>query len=259
MAVLFDLDGVFYQAGNAIPGAADVARWAVSNDIPHLYLTNTSSKPRRALVEKLAGFGIETTEDRILTPAVAAVRWLSTQLHGHSVALYVPEITRAEFSSLPIWSPEDDAPGAVIVGDLGKTWDFDTLNQAFRLLMNEPRPLLVALGMTRYWMTDEGLQLDVAPFVVALSHASGADAAVLGKPAGAFFQAALEILNSNAEDTVMIGDDIHGDVEGAQKAGIHGVLVRTGKYRDEDLTSGIKPDAILDSIADFPDWYKTFI
>ena len=82
---------------------------------------------------------------------------------------------------------------------------------------------------------------------------------VLGKPADAFFNAALDILDSKAETTVMIGDDIRGDVEGAQKAGLHAVLVRTGKYRDSDLDLGITPDAVLDSIMDFPDWYKTFI
>ena len=258
MAVLFDLDGVFYQAGEAIAGAAEVAHWAASENIPHLFLTNTSSKPRHALVEKLAGFGIETSEDHILTPPVAAVRWLGTRLKDRPVALFIPDSTRTEFSSLPNWIPGNDTPGAIVIGDLGKSWDFDTLNQAFRLLMHEPKPLLIALGMTRYWMTDEGLQLDVAPFVMALSHAAEVEPVVLGKPADAFFNAALDILDSTAETTVMIGDDIRGDIEGAQKAGFHAVLVRTGKYRDSDLELGITPDAVLDSIADFPDWYKTF-
>ena len=57
MAVLFDLDGVFYRGEEAIPGATNVANWARDNDVPHLYLTNTTSRPRTALVEKLAGFG----------------------------------------------------------------------------------------------------------------------------------------------------------------------------------------------------------
>jgi ribonucleotide monophosphatase NagD (HAD superfamily) len=48
----------------------------------------------------------------------------------------------------------------------------------------------------------------------------------------------------------MIGDDLWSDVEGAQKAGLQGWLVRTGKYRESALQgSGIQPDRILDSIA----------
>ena len=54
----------------------------------------------------------------------------------------------------------------------------------------------------------------------------------------------------------MIGDDIIGDVNGAQKAGIKGVLVKTGKFRSQDLQHEPKPDAVLDSIADLPKWWS---
>lgn len=48
----------------------------------------------------------------------------------------------------------------------------------------------------------------------------------------------------------MIGDDIEVDVGGAQRAGLKGILVRTGKFREADLQSGIQPDGVMDSIAD---------
>ena len=48
----------------------------------------------------------------------------------------------------------------------------------------------------------------------------------------------------------MVGDDLWSDIEGAQRAGLAGWLVRTGKFRDEALQqSGIRPDRILPSIA----------
>ena len=68
-AVLFDLDGVLYEGDKAIDGAAEAVDWFVANNIPHLFLTNTTSKPRSALVEKLFGYGITTNEDEYLTPA----------------------------------------------------------------------------------------------------------------------------------------------------------------------------------------------
>jgi ribonucleotide monophosphatase NagD (HAD superfamily) len=51
----------------------------------------------------------------------------------------------------------------------------------------------------------------------------------------------------------MVGDDVENDVLGAQAAGLTGVLVRTGKFRAEDLrrASG-EPDVVLGSIADLP-------
>ena len=255
MAILFDLDGVFYQADKAVAGAADVARWAKDNAIAHLFLTNTSSRPRSALVEKLAGFGIDTDEAHILTPPVAAVRWLQQNLAGEKIALFVPDKTKAEFADFEV-AQEDEDVAAVIIGDLGRDWDFATLNRAFQLLMSEPRPKLIALGMTRYWQADDGLHLDVAPFVMALSHAADVEPLVMGKPALSFYKVAVDILAEDVDQIVMVGDDIRGDVDGAQQAGLKAVLVRTGKFRESDLESGIKPDAVLDSVADFPAWYE---
>ena len=82
-------------------------------------------------------------------------------------------------------------------------------------------------------------------------------AVVMGKPADAFFDAAVRKLQVSRAETVMIGDDIRSDIEGAQAAGLTGVLVRTGKFRDNDLEGGIHPDAVIDSVADLPRWWDT--
>lgn len=255
-ALLLDMDGVLYVGDEAIPGAADCVRWLRERGVPHLFLTNTTSRPRDVLLEKLARLDIPAEADRILTPPVAARRWLAEHAPG-PVALFVPDATRSEFAELEVL-PEAAESGAasVVVGDLGEAWDFETLNRAFRLLMAEPRPALVALGMTRYWRSPKGLQLDVAPFVVGLEHAAGVEATVLGKPARAFFEAGLSLLGVGAEEAVMVGDDLVGDVGGAQGAGLPGVLVRTGKFRPEDLEAEIRPSAVIDSIAGLRAWWE---
>ncbi len=255
-AALIDLDGVIYEGDRAVRGAAEAVAWFAAQGIPHLFVTNTTSRARGELVDKLANLGVDTDVQRIHTPPVAAAGWLEAHAPGPA-ALFVPAATRAEFGALPVLPDEVEAGAAsVVIGDLGRRWDFATLNRAFRLLMAEPRPVLVALGMTRYWKAADGLRLDVAAFVKALEHAASCEAVVLGKPAQAFFHAALARLGCAAEDAVMIGDDVVGDVGGAQDAGIRGVLVRTGKFRDGDLERGVRPDAVLDSIADFPGWWR---
>jgi len=254
-AALVDLDGVVYQGAQAVAGAAGVVTWLRDSRVPHLILTNTTSRPRAALVEKLAGLGIETSADRILTPPVAADRWLARHAPGPA-ALFVPEATADEFRSVPrLGDDAESGAASVVVGDLGEQWTFARLNRAFRLLMSEPRPVLVALGMTRYWRAADGLRLDVAPFVKGLEHAAGVAAVVLGKPARDFYETALALLGASPHETLMIGDDVVGDVGGAQRLGLLGVLVRTGKFRPADLEGEIRPDAVLDSIADLPDWW----
>ncbi len=255
--ILIDLDGVIYEGERAVEGAAAAVAWIQQRSIPHLFLTNTTSRPRSAIVSKLSALGVETEEDRILTPPVAAVRWLEEHAPG-PVALFVPELTAGEFAGLPrLPATAEGGASSVVLGDLGPEWDFATLNRAFRLLMDESRPALVALGMTRYWRAADGLRLDVAPFVRALEHASGTTAVVLGKPAPEFFAAALARIGCEPGEAVLVGDDVVGDVQGAQRAGLRGLLVRTGKFRESDLDIGIRPDAVLDSFADLPGWWES--
>jgi phospholysine phosphohistidine inorganic pyrophosphate phosphatase len=255
--ILLDLDGVLYVGDEAVPGAADAIAWLRQCDVPHLFVTNTSSRPRAAIVDKLARFGIEARAEQILTPAAAAAAWLQESDVGRP-ALFVPDETASEFADLdPLPADSEKGAGCVVVGDLGHGWDFGTLNRAFRLLMGEPRAVLVALGMTRYWQAADGLQLDAGAFVRALEYASGATAVVTGKPDQGFYDRAVQSLGVPKSEVVMVGDDIRSDVDGAQQAGLTGVLVRTGKYSDADLDSGVVPQSVLDSVADLPDWWSS--
>ena len=257
-AILFDMDGVLYNSGVAIEGAAETLKWVRARRIPHLFATNTSSRGRDVLIEKLARFGIAATNDEILTPAAAAAQWL--RLHGSGpVALFVKPALRDEFAGLPCVG-EDAASGAryVVIGDLGETWDFRTLNRAFRLLHSNPETELIALGMTKFWEAPDGLSLDVAPFVAALEHAARRKAAVFGKPARAFFEMASEKLRVPAAEILMVGDDIEIDIAGAQEAGLKGALVKTGKFRPPDLEGAFKPDVVLDSVADLRVWWERY-
>jgi phospholysine phosphohistidine inorganic pyrophosphate phosphatase len=258
--ILLDMDGVLYNEDAPIPGAAGAVRWLESRGVPFLFVTNTSSRGRDALAAKLHGFGIGAETARIHTPCVAAGAWLAARAEG-PVALFVREAARAEFTGLPLVSglvSEDAlaACGAVVIGDLGDAWSYETLNRAFRLLQYHPNAKLIALGMTRYWQASGGLCLDVGPYVAALEYATGRAAMVFGKPEREFFRAAAGQLGLPAQEILMVGDDARIDVGGAQAAGMRGALVETGKYRPEDLEGEIAPDAVIGSIADLPGWWE---
>lgn len=255
-AVLFDMDGVLYNSEEPIPGAAETLAWLRERQIPYLFVTNTTSRGRDALTEKLTRFGIPASPNEIMTPCEAAGDWLRTQTAG-SVALFLRPAARAAFEGLDCL-PDDAESGAryVVIGDLSSGWDFETLNRAFRLLHNDPAATLIALGMTRYWKAPDGISMDVAPFVAALENASLRDALVFGKPAAAFFHATAERLGAAAGEILMVGDDIESDIDGAQLAGMRAALVRTGKFRTLDLQGPVKPDALFDSVADLPEWWE---
>ncbi len=139
----------------------------------------------------------------------------------------------------------------VLVGGAGPEFSYQALNQAFSHLQRGAR--LVAMHRGLYWRTSEGLQLDTGAFLAGLEQAAATKADVVGKPAAAFFAAALAHLGADAAHTVMTGDDIETDVLAAQRHGLTGVLVKTGKYlpRTHHSASGT-PDHILGSFASLP-------
>jgi HAD superfamily hydrolase (TIGR01458 family) len=258
-ALLIDLDGVVYRGEERIPGAAEAIAKLDVLQVPRLFVTNTTSRPRERLVEKLATFGMNVPVDDIIAPADVAAAWLAER-KCRKLLLLVPGATTGVFAGFDRVDPAEAGKGAavdaVVVGDLGRHWTFDLLNTAFRCLMREPKPALIALGMTRYWHAPDGLRLDTAPFVAALAHATGVEPVVMGKPSPAFFAAALKRLGARANRAAMVGDDIRTDISAAQAAGLKGILVRTGKFRPADLGHGIAPDRVIDSIADLPDLWS---
>jgi HAD superfamily hydrolase (TIGR01458 family) len=253
--VLLDLDGVVYVGDQPVPGAPETIDWLAREGIPHAFLTNTTSRPRQAVADKLAGLGVAAEAEQILTPAVSAVAWL--RRNGITrPAVFVPEATAEEFAELdPLAGDAECGAGAVVIGDLGEGWTFAALNRALRLLMSDAAIPLVALGMTRYWRAEDGLRLEAGAFVRALEYAASRAAVVVGKPDPAFYRAAVDALDLPADQVVMIGDDIHTDIEGAQRAGLTGMLVRTGKFSASDLEGEVRPHAVLDSLSDLPGWW----
>jgi ribonucleotide monophosphatase NagD (HAD superfamily) len=109
-------------------------------------------------------------------------------------------------------------------------------------------------------MTPAGLTLDAGPFVAALEFAARTTAVVVGKPSSDFFALAAADLAVDPACIAVVGDDLEADVGGGQRAGMRGALVRTGKFRPEDLESGsVRPDEIAGSLAELVErWYGPF-
>ena len=245
-AILIDLDGVLYVDDNVIGDAREAIGRLRDLGLGLRFVTNTTARSRDRTLEKLARLGSLVAEHELVTPAALAVKLCHE--HGYRrVALIMNEEVKTDFADLE----EDDEAEAVIIGDLGSAFGYDVLNHAFRQIMNGAE--LIALQKNRYWMRADGLSLDVGPFVAAIEFATGREAYVVGKPARGFFDGVLAGLGVPAGAAAMIGDDVDSDIGGAIGAGLAAILVRTGKYREQQLhESGIQPTAVVNSIADVP-------
>jgi HAD superfamily hydrolase (TIGR01458 family) len=243
---LFDLDGVFYQSGRALPGAIDALDCLRQKNIPFRFLTNTTTKNRKTLQIKLTEIGLKCFEEEIISAGYVGIDFIR-KMGSPSCQFYITENLKQDYSE---FEETIDKPEAIVIGDFDD-WTFDLLNQAFQQVMNGAE--IIALHKGKYYKVDTGLRLDAGGFVKALEYATGQKAHVVGKPNKSFFQCALNDLRLTPEEVVKLGDDLINDVQGAQKFGIPGILVKTGKYHEGMIeSSGINPDGLIDSIADFP-------
>jgi len=249
-AVLLDVEGVLYVQGDPIPGAPETLTRLRDRCDGIRLVTNTSSISRKEVIARVRRAGLDVADEEVLTPAAMAVRYCREK--GFSrVNLMVARSLREDLEEIDVVGTDQRAD-AIVLGDLGPMFSAETLSHAFRQMMDGAE--LIALQHNRYWKREDGLVLDVGAFSAALEYAAEKEAVVVGKPSKDFFRMALADLGAEASRTVMVGDDIEGDVGGGLAAGIPSVLVRTGKYQAERVAeSGIEPVATIDSIADLPD------
>ncbi len=252
-ACLIDIDGTLLAGKAPIPGAPEALSALRREGFPFRLVTNTTRHPRAAIVAELGAAGMAVDAAEIVTPPVAAARWLKEQ-GAQRVQLLVPEVGLREFAG---FERDEAEPEFVVIGDLGAGFTFERLNAAFRSLLRGAR--LIALQRNRAWDPGSGLQLDAGPFVAALEFAAGQEAILVGKPNPAFFQLAAADLGVSTAGAAVIGDDLESDIAGARAAGCLAIAVRTGKLEKlgggaPASLAGVAPDVVLDSIAALPDW-----
>lgn len=234
-----DISGVLHEGGEVVTGARDAIARVREAGVPARFLTNTSRKPSRAVLDELRQLGFEVNEEEVLTAPAAVARYVKARKLKAWLLVH-PDIEE-EFE--PASFSDADA---VVVCDAGERFDYRRLDQAFGLLM-AGAPLL-AVGMNRYFKASDGLHLDAGPFIRALEYAAGVEATIIGKPGEAMFQEACDSMGLAPGDCLMIGDDVEADIGGARKAGLQAALVKTGKYqksdgaRAEELGAGVFDD-----------------
>jgi HAD superfamily hydrolase (TIGR01458 family) len=264
--LLIDIDGVLAVSWQALRGAPGALVRLREAGVPFRLVTNTTSRSRAAIAAALCATRLPVEVDEILSAPAATAGYLRSRfpggrclylssgsvaedLTGVDVVTMAPDGTMAETGK----RPTARSVAAVVIGGAGPEFTYEAVGAVFELVL-EGVPL-VAMHRNLSWKTADGLQLDSGAYLAALEEASGVRATVLGKPDGAFFEAALEALGLPAGEAAMVGDDIDADVLGAQAAGLTGILVRTGKFRPEQLgRSTTAPDVIVDSFAEVPTW-----
>ena len=222
---LFDLDGVL-SVGKENPrylGGREVVRRLKESGKKTFVVTNDSTHVRSELLQNLTRMGFSFGEEEILTSSYLTALYLKERFGPTSFYLVGERGLRSELEAAGHY--EGDGPRVVVVG-FDRQLSYQKLDNALRFLRAGAQ--LVGSYGGAVFMSDTGPALSAGPIIKALEYGSGKRATMIGKPSPRMFKLALSLAGEKAGRAVMIGDQIETDVLGANKAGVHTVLVLTG-------------------------------
>ena len=268
-ALLLDMDGVLILKDAPIAGVSAALTLLESRGIPYAIGTDTSRVSRATLAREMQRAGLPVNPERIISAASAAAGYCRRHCQGEPVYVLGSADGLTEFDGMRLLSHDEaakpDAEAAAgVIGDAAEEFTPGNLQSAFALLRNGAR--FVAMHKNRWWITPAGVMLDAGAYVAGLEYVTQRRALVTGKPSRTFFAEALPLLSHvpgagpdpgiSPRDVAMVGDDLWNDVRGAQRAGLRGVFVLSGKHGPAELARaaaqgrGWRPDAVAPSVVE---------
>jgi len=244
---LLDMDGTFYLGGRLLPGAAAFLAYAREVGLPLLFLTNNSSRDRRAYAAKLAEMGVTVSPDEIFTSGEATARYLSARWpQGTPVAVFGTPYLEQTFRDFGFTLTFDD-PALVVLG-YDKTITYPKLVRLCDLV-RAGLPY-IATHPDLNCPVEGGYEPDIGAIMALVEASTGRRAdVVVGKPHAPMVEMAAQKLGLPVEALCMVGDRLYTDIAMGQTAPLHTALVLSGETRPDDLArSAFQPDYVFDDL-----------
>ena len=244
--VFLDLDGTMYLGEGVIEGALDFLERLDQKGIRRFFLSNNSSKSVGQYLEKLRVLGIKAQEGEVLLSTHDLLSWLSTE--GVNKAYLVgTEGMRGMLEAAGISTDSTD-PEYVILGyDTEVTYE-KLATASVHLHRGVP---MVASHPDLVCPSPDGGLPDTGAYMALFETTTGVKPVhVCGKPNRGMIMHKIEELGGAPSSCAMVGDRLYTDMEMAERAGVHGILVLSGEATRSDLDeSGVSPSLVVDSVS----------
>ncbi len=252
---LFDMDGTVYIENQIIHGAAEFLQTIKKMGRKKFFLTNNSSKPKTEYFRKLKGFGVEVSEEEIITSNRLTAAYLNLH-YPRAKVMYLgnyeasEEMKKMGINVIPPYKRNLDRKidVAVIAYDTGITYEKISV---FSYFLNQNVPY-IATHPDINCPSEIGLIPDVGSFISMFERSTGRiPETILGKPSTSVLDFVFSTDEINKNDVVFIGDRLYTDIKLANDSKIMSVLVLSGETKIEDVEkSNYSPDLIVDSLED---------
>lgn len=250
--VILDMDGVLWHGDTALPGLIELFGALARLELPFVLATNNATKTAAQYVRKLARLGVPVRPEQVLTSPGATVGYLEERFSEGTKVYAVGEAGLREALSdagFLVIGPDEVRAGEtapVVVGGLTTTsLSYDLLATASLLVRGGAS--FVATNYDLTYPSEVGELPGAGAVLSVVASATGVKPTVIGKPYPTMFREAVRRLGTQPEETLMLGDRLETDIEGAKAAGLKTALVLTGVSKREDIGT-LTPDYVLDDL-----------
>lgn len=266
-ALISDMDGVLWRGEQGLPGLLELFAWLTEHQIPYILATNNSGTTQAEYVAKLARLGVHgVTPDHIVTSAIATADYMRAR-YPAGTRVYVIGMNGIREALIDSGFDLDDDPGEwaqVVVCGIDFDLTYEKLKRATLHLRHGAD--FIGTNADRTFPHADGIIPGAGSLLAALQTASDRVPTIIGKPYPAMFEAALLRLGTTPSQTLMIGDRLDTDIQGAQALGMQTALVFTGVTQASDMiTSQAWADVAYEDLASLvrawagDEWYRAQI
>jgi 4-nitrophenyl phosphatase len=247
---IFDLDGTVYLGKTLIPGARDFINRLCSLHIPYVFLTNNSSRNARYYRNKISNLGIPVTLENIYTSGQATGIYLAKRKRDARIFVVGTKSLVNELASYGLTVSGGGGGVDFVVAGFDTELTYAKLRTACGLI---DRGVRYIASNPDYVCPIGGRRSipDCGSICFMIEQATGKKPYVIGKPRPDMVRQLAQKFSVPTKAITMIGDRLYTDIAAARNAGAFSVCVLSGEaIRRSIKQSSIKPDAVINSIAD---------
>lgn len=225
-ALLLDLDGVLWNDTHPIGDLPRNFKRIADLGLAALLVSNNSARSITDTLEKAASFGVTLQPNQVLHSSEVTAHYLSQQ-HPQGGAVYIigEEGLRTTLAAAGFHHQEQGSLLAVITGI---DWHITCEKLAQATLHIRAGVPFIGTNPDATYPTPRGLVPGAGSILAALQTATDVAPLIMGKPMPPMFHTALQRLNLQPEQALMVGDRLETDIAGAQRVGIPSALVLSG-------------------------------
>jgi glycerol-1-phosphatase len=237
--VVLDLDGCVWVGASCTREAPAAVSELRSAGKRLAFLTNNAQSSPEDYVRKLWSLGIQASLQEVVTAGAAVQYFLSGQAQRNAYVIGSEALFRhVTDAGHRIVNGTERAPQANIVVVAGyQGFDYRQLRDATRAVLAGAE--LIASDRDRGFPGEDGFWPGTGSIVAALEYATERRAHVVGKPDPEIFRTALDRFGDGR--TLVVGDRLDADLEGASAAGLDAAIVLTGVTSSEQALEAADP------------------